>query len=168
MDQKWYLARWTRRTGYISENTEYKLTIGISQEINRRDVNTVRCSLRRAEPRSSDPIQWYRAATRKSRPTRRTRHDGSSEQDSARIRWSRCGLVLIGSTSWIVDDGLNPGGAGGFPSALSLRLSSKLFSAPVWWTGYSLHGYRYLEETAHFEIFRDEIFTMQFHSRHFH
>lgn len=98
----------TRHAGYIWKHGIYKLTIGILEEINRRDVNTVRRPLRRAEPRSSDPIQRYRAATRKSRPTRRTRHDGSSEQDSARIRWSRCGLVLIGSTSWIVDDGLNP------------------------------------------------------------
>lgn len=97
---------WTRRRIYSREYGIRKLTIGISEETNRRDVNTVRRSLRRAEPRSSDPIQRCRAATRKSRPMRRTRHGGSSEEDSARIRWSRCGLVLIGSTSWIVDDGL--------------------------------------------------------------
>lgn len=142
----------------ISGNTEHKLTIGISEEINRRDVNTVRRSLRRAEPRSSDPIQWCRAATRKSRPMRRTRHGGSSEEDSARIRWSRCGLVLIGSTSWIVDDGLDPV-MRVVSATLSLYRGTKLFSALVWWTGYPKRGYRYLEETAHFEIFRSKIFT---------
>lgn len=42
----------------------------------------------------------------------------------------RCGLVLIGSTSWIVDDGLDPV-MRVVSSTLSLHRSFKLFSAPV-------------------------------------
>lgn len=76
-----------------------------AEGINRRDVNAVRCSPQRAEPRSSDPIQRHRAATRKFRPVPlRILRRSWGRRIRARIRWARCGLVLIGSTSWIVDD----------------------------------------------------------------
>lgn len=67
--------------GDIDSQPELRILIYIHTEgINRSDVNTVRRSSQCAEPRSSDPIQRHRAATRKFRLVPRVYNCGSSEE----------------------------------------------------------------------------------------
>lgn len=123
-----------------------------AEGINSRNVNTVRRSPQRAEPRSSDPIQRHRAATRKFRPVpwQMILRRNWGRRILARIRWARCGLVLIGSTLWIAGDGLLDPGAGGLPP--TFLPAESYFRHPAC-------------DGRHSEISRGEIFTAQFHSR---
>lgn len=71
--------------GDIDSQPELRILIYIhtyvhTEGINRSDVNTVRRSSQCAEPRSSDPIQRHRAATRKFRLVPRVYNCGSSEE----------------------------------------------------------------------------------------